>query len=49
VKVQPVEYSQVKDGWTRPPAEAILSPAPPDQIRRRQLLGGLINEYQPAA
>jgi integrase-like protein len=24
-------------------------PAPPDQIRRRQLLGGLINEYQPAA
>ena len=24
-------------------------PAPPDQIRRRQLLGGLINEYQPAS
>ena len=24
-------------------------PAPPRQIRRRQLLGGLINEYQPAA
>jgi putative transposase len=24
-------------------------PAPPDQIPRRQLLGGLINEYQPAA
>jgi hypothetical protein len=24
-------------------------PAPPHQIRRRQLLGGLINEYQPAA
>ena len=24
-------------------------PAPPDQIRCRQLLGGLINEYQPAA
>jgi putative transposase len=23
-------------------------PAPPHQIRRRQLLGGLINEYQPA-
>jgi hypothetical protein len=24
-------------------------PAPPHQIRRRQLLGGLINEHQPAA
>jgi len=24
-------------------------PAPPGQIRRRQFLGGLINEYQPAA
>jgi putative transposase len=24
-------------------------PAPPHKIRRRQLLGGLINEYQPAA
>jgi putative transposase len=24
-------------------------PAPPHQIRRRQLLGGLINEYQPTA
>jgi putative transposase len=24
-------------------------PAPPHQIRRRQLLGGLINAYQPAA
>jgi Integrase core domain len=24
-------------------------PASPHQIRRRQLLGGLINEYQPAA
>jgi putative transposase len=24
-------------------------PAPPHQIRGRQLLGGLINEYQPAA
>jgi hypothetical protein len=24
-------------------------PAPPHRIRRRQLLGGLINEYQPAA
>jgi transposase InsO family protein len=24
-------------------------PAPPHQIRRRQLLGGLVNEYQPAA
>jgi putative transposase len=24
-------------------------PVPPHQIRRRQLLGGLINEYQPAA
>jgi putative transposase len=24
-------------------------PAPPHQIRCRQLLGGLINEYQPAA
>ena len=24
-------------------------PAPPHQTRRRQLLGGLINEYQPAA
>jgi putative transposase len=24
-------------------------PAAPDRIRRRQLLGGLINEYQPAA
>ena len=24
-------------------------PAPPDQIRRRQLLGGLIDEYQPGA
>jgi hypothetical protein len=27
----------------------IRFPAPPHQIRRRQLLGGLINEYQPAA
>jgi putative transposase len=24
-------------------------PAPPHQIRRRQILSGLINEYQPAA
>jgi hypothetical protein len=24
-------------------------PAPPHRIRRRQILGGLINEYQPAA
>jgi integrase-like protein len=24
-------------------------PAPPHRIRRRQLLGGLINEYQPTA
>jgi hypothetical protein len=29
--------------------EAISFPAPPHQIRRRQLLGGLINEYRPAA
>jgi putative transposase len=27
----------------------ITFPALPHQIRRRQLLGGLINEYQPAA
>ena len=31
------------------PPSVIPLPAPPDQIRRRQLLGGLINEYQPAA
>jgi len=31
------------------PPNAILFPAPPHHIRRRQLLGGLINEYQPAA
>jgi Integrase core domain len=24
-------------------------PAPPHQIRRRRLLGGLVNEYQPVA
>jgi len=24
-------------------------PGPPHQIRRRQLLGGLINEFEPAA
>jgi hypothetical protein len=29
--------------------DVIPSPAPPRQVRRRQLLGGLINEYQPAA
>ena len=29
--------------------DVIPFPAPPHQIRRRQLLGGLINEYQPAA
>jgi putative transposase len=29
--------------------DVIPFPAPPRQIRRRQLLGGLINEYQPAA
>jgi hypothetical protein len=29
--------------------EVIPFPAPPHQVRRRQLLGGLINEYQPAA
>ena len=27
----------------------IFLPTPPRQIRRRQFLGGLINEYQPAA
>ena len=27
----------------------ISSPAPPHRIRRRQLLGGLINEYRTAA
>jgi len=31
------------------PPDVIPFPAPPHQIRRRQLLGGLINEYQPAA
>jgi putative transposase len=29
--------------------DVIPFPAPPRQIRRRQLLDGLINEYQPAA
>jgi hypothetical protein len=29
--------------------DVITFPAPPRQTRRRQLLGGLINEYQPAA
>lgn len=29
--------------------DIIPFPAPPHQARRRQLLGGLINEYQPAA
>jgi transposase InsO family protein len=29
--------------------DVVPFPAPPHQIRRRQLLGGLINEYQPAA
>ncbi len=29
--------------------DVIPFPAPPRQIRRRQILGGLINEYQPAA
>jgi putative transposase len=29
--------------------DVIPFPAPPSQIRRRQLLGGLVNEYQPAA
>jgi putative transposase len=36
----------------RAPADApgvIPFPAPPHRIRRRQLLSGLINEYQPAA
>jgi len=31
------------------PPSVVPFPAPPHQIRRRQLLGGLINEYQPAA
>ena len=31
------------------PPTALLFPAPPHEIRRRQLLGGLINEYQPVA
>jgi len=31
------------------PPDVIPFPAPPHQIRRRQLLGGLINEYRPAA
>jgi putative transposase len=31
------------------PPNVIPFPAPPHQIRRRPLLGGLINEYQPAA
>lgn len=31
------------------PPSLVPFPAPPHQIRRRQLLGGLINEYQPAA
>jgi putative transposase len=31
------------------PPNVISFPAAPHQIRRRQLLGGLINEYQPAA
>jgi putative transposase len=29
--------------------DVIPFPAPPHQIHRRRLLGGLINEYQPAA
>lgn len=29
--------------------DVIPLPAPPQQIRSRQLLGGLINEYPPAA
>ena len=31
------------------PPNVIPFPAPPHQIRRRQLLSGLINEYQPTA
>jgi putative transposase len=31
------------------PPSVVPSPVPPHQIRRRQILGGLINEYQPAA
>jgi hypothetical protein len=31
------------------PPSVIPFPAPPHRIRRRQLLGGPINEYQPAA
>ena len=31
------------------PDNVIPFPAPPERIRRRQRLGGLINEYQPAA
>jgi putative transposase len=31
------------------PPNVIPFPAPPHQIRRRRLRGGLINEYQPAA
>jgi putative transposase len=37
-------------GLDRPPDDAsdvITFPAPPHKIRRRQLLGDLINEYQP--
>jgi len=38
-------------GWLRAPDDArdVIFPAPPHQIRRRQLIGGLISEYQPAA
>jgi hypothetical protein len=36
--------------WTQPKAPGRPPfPALPHQIRRRRLLGGLINEYQPAA
>jgi putative transposase len=31
------------------PPSVVPFPVPPHRIRRRQLLGGLINEYQPAA
>jgi hypothetical protein len=32
-----------------PPSVVPFPVTPPHQIRRRQILGGLINEYQPAA
>ena len=31
------------------PANVIPFPTPTDRIRRRQRLGGLLNEYSPAA